>query len=66
MNEKNKIPQFPDLPIPDKITQGEFCTIEDKDIQSDKDLEELIKLMYDKPYATFKFYSTGIGALHDG
>lgn len=54
---KDQLPSFPITRIPDSIKETQFYVIEDEDIQSDKDLEDLIKLIYDNPYATFEFYS---------
>lgn len=54
--EKENLPKFPELPVPDSITESQVYVIENNDIQSYKDIEELIKLMYDNPHATFEFY----------
>lgn len=68
---EDQLPIFPITRIPDSIKETQIYVIEDEDIQNVQDLEELIKLMYDNPYATFYFYAQGenqliLKAIKDG
>lgn len=57
--DKGQLPKFPITCIPDSIKETQTYIIEDEDIQNDQDMEDLIKLMYDNPDATFEFYAQG-------
>lgn len=56
---KEQLPIFPITRLPDSIKETQTYVIEDEDIRNDQDFEELVKRMYDNPYATFEFYAQG-------
>jgi hypothetical protein len=61
MKEKEGLPVFPNI-IPDKMEIGEFHEIEDADIQTADDLNELILLMFNHPERTFYYFGKKDGS----
>lgn len=55
MNKKEELPVFPNI-IPDKMEIGEFHVIENTDIQTVDDLNELILLMFNYPEHSFYYF----------
>jgi len=55
MEKKEGLPVFPNI-IPDKIEIGEFHVIEDSDIQTADDLNELILLIFNHPERSFYYF----------
>jgi len=61
MSEKEELPVFPNI-IPDKMEIGEFHVIEDDDIQTMDDLNELILLMFNHPERSFYYFTEKDGS----
>ena len=61
MNKKEELPVFPNI-IPDKMEIGAFHIIEDTDIQTADDLNELILLMFNYPERSFYYFTKKDGA----
>lgn len=55
MKEKEGLPVFPNI-IPDKMEISEFHVIEDADIQTVDDLNELLSFMFNHPEHSFYYF----------
>lgn len=61
MKEKEGLSVFPNI-IPDKMEIGEFHVMEDADIQTADDLNEMILIMFNHPERTFYYFGKKDGS----
>jgi hypothetical protein len=61
MDEADEIQSFPDI-IPSAITRGMFYVIEEFDIKTEGDFEDLLKQMFDHPERDFYYFQQKDGA----
>jgi len=64
MFESHDIPRFPNI-VPDKITKSAFHVIENSDIQSEYELNQLANLMFEFPERRYYLYVEKEGQLNE-
>ncbi|MDO8292557.1 MAG: hypothetical protein Q7T29_06805 [Gallionella sp.] len=56
MTNSHDIPRFPDIGIPDKLTESVSHEIENNDIDSENELHHLVSLIYEHPEHQYYLY----------
>jgi hypothetical protein len=64
VEKKETLPVFPNI-IPDKLEVSEFHTIENADIQTADDLNDLILLMFNHPERSYYYFAKKEGPLNE-